>query len=370
MKILIVRIGGGLGGAEIYNLNLIEGIGRFFPKTEVFFVTNLPDFAEELEKRKVKAFVLPVWPGEIGTKKDLLKFLPHFPQYLFYFLKIIFSLRKEKIDLVCLQGTTEKLILSPIFKIFRLPVIWLEHGPFFAFQKTILVKVGYKWESRLVERIITVSKDSQKNLKNNGIKNPICVWTGIAGKKKESKKSKELVVGFSGAVCWEKGIRDFLEVAFVVKERMEKVRFLLVGDGPQLNWMKEAVRVLGMEKNFIFPGWQKSVDPFLEQMDIFFFPTYHLEGLPLALLEAMAMGIPVVARDIGGNRELVVNGKTGYLFKEESSEEVAKIIVELLKNIPKRKAMGEVARKRWKKYFNEEGWIKKMYKIFEEVAKK
>jgi len=370
MKILIVRIGGGFGGAEIYNLNLIEGIGRFFPKTEVFSVTNLPDFAKELERRKAEVFILPVWSGEIGTKKDLLKFLPHFPQYLFYFLKTIFSLRKEKIDIVCLQGTTEKLVLTPIFKILRLSVIWLEHGPFFAFEKTTLVKVWYKWASRLVEKIITVSKDSQKNLEENGIKNPICILTGIAGKKKKKKKSKELVVGFSGAICWEKGIRDFIETAFVVGKEIKNVKFLLVGDGSQLSWAKKAVKVLGMEKNFVFPGWQKNVDSFLEKMDVFFFPTRHLEGLSLALLEAMAMGIPIVARDIGGNRELVTKGKTGYLFKEESSEEVAKMIAGLLKNTQKRKAMREASRKRWEKYFNEERWIKKMYKVFEGVVGK
>jgi len=369
MKILIIRIGGGVGGAEVYNLKLVEGMGRFFPETEFFFITNLPDFAKELEKRRAKVFVLPIWPGEIGTKKDLVKFLPHFPQYLFYFLKTIFSLKKEKIDLVFLQGTTEKIILTPLFKIFRLPVIWLEHGPFFAFQKTTLVKVCYKWAGQLAEKIITVSKDSQKNLEENGIKNPICVWTGIAGHKKVSKKDKELVVGFSGAICWEKGIRDFLEVAFVIREKMKNVKFLLVGDGPQLNWAKEAVKVLGMEKNFVFPGWQKNVGQFLEKMDIFFFPTYHLEGLSIALLEAMAMGIPIVARDIGGNRELVIDGKTGYLFKKEPSEKVAEIIVGLLKDKKKREAMGKAARERIEKYFNEERWIKKMHKIFKEVAR-
>jgi len=372
MKILTTRIASGFGGAEVYNLKLVEGMGRFFPETEFFFITNLPEFTKELEKRRVKVFILSIWPGEIGTKKDLLKFLPHFPQYLFYFLKTIFSLRKEKIDLVFLQGTTEKIILTPIFKIFRLPVIWLEHGPFFAFPKTILVRVCYKWASQLAEKIITVSKDSQKNLEKNGIKNPICIWIGRDLKrfKKKTRIGENKVIGFCGAICWEKGIRDFLEVAFVIKEKMKNVKFLLVGDGPQLNWAKEAVKVLGMEKNFVFPGWQKNVRSYLEKMDIFLFPTHHLEGLPAAVLEAMAMGVPVVARDIGGNRELVVHGKTGYLFKDETPEEVAEIIVNLLKDGKKRRAMGRAARERVEKYFSEERWIKKLHKVFEEVARK
>jgi len=223
----------------------------------------------------------------------------------------------------------------------------------------------------MVKKIITVSKDSKRDLEENGIKNVISVWTGIAGKKEYKKPKKdELVVGFSGAICWEKGIRDFIEIAFVVGEEVKNIKFLLIGDGPQLNWAKEAVKVLGMEKNFVFPGWQRNVWPFLVKMDIFFFPTLHLEGLSLALLEAMAAGIPIVARDIGGNRELVINGKTGYLFKEQTPEEVAEMIIKILKDRKKREAMGKAAQERVEKYFNEERWIKKIHKVFEEVTKK
>ncbi|MGB9707074.1 MAG: glycosyltransferase, partial [Microgenomates group bacterium] len=84
---------------------------------------------------------------------------------------------------------------------------------------------------------------------------------------------------------------------------------------------------------------------------------------------AMAMGIPVVARDIGGNRELVVQGRTGYLFKNETPEELAEIIINLLKDKKKREAMGRAARERVKKYFSEERWVRQIHKVFEEVGR-
>lgn len=90
----------------------------------------------------------------------------------------------------------------------------------------------------------------------------------------------------------------------------------------------------------------------------------------MVLLEAMAMGIPVVARDIGGNRELVVHGKTGYLFKDESPEELAEIIIDLLKDKKKREAMGKAARERIIKYFNEKKWVTELHRVFEEAAKR
>jgi len=372
MRVLLTRTAQRIGGAEIYNLNLIEGIRKYFPESGVFFITNLPDFGKELEKRGAKVFILPVWSEEIGTKKDLLRFFPYFPQYLFYFLKTIFSLKKEKIDLVCFQGTTEKLILTPIFKIFNIPVIWVEHGPFFAFKKATLVKIWYKWASRMAEKIITVSEDSRENLTVSGIKKAVCIWIGRGFKKnkKRIKNEKNKVVGFCGAICWEKGIRDFIEIAFTIRQETKNIKFLLVGDSPQITWAKKVVKVLGIGKNFVFTGWQKNVRPHLAKMDVFLFPTHHLEGLPAVVLEAMAMGVPVVARDIGGNRELVVHGKTGYLFKDETPEEVADIIVNLLKDKKKREAMGKAARERVAKYFSEERWIREMHKVFEEVAKK
>ena len=323
-----------------------------------------------MEKLGVKVFVLPISGIEVGTKRDLYNFFPHFPKYFFYFLKTIFRLKKEKIDLVFIQSNTDKLILTPIFKIFRLPVIWLEHGPFFAYKRSRIICFWYKFMNRITDKVITVSKDSQADLLKGGIKKVSCVRTGVEMRSfKKSKKVRGLIVGYTGAICWEKGIRDFLEVAFNIRKKMKNVKFLLVGNGPQLNWAKEAVKVLGMEKNFVFPGWQKNVWPYLEKMDVFLFPTL-LEGLSLALLEVMVKGIPIVARDIGGNRELVVNGKTGYLFKEEPPEKIAEIIVGLLKDKKKREAMGKAARERVKKYFNEERWIKELHKVFEEVVRK
>jgi glycosyltransferase involved in cell wall biosynthesis len=113
----------------------------------------------------------------------------------------------------------------------------------------------------------------------------------------------------------------------------------------------------------VFTGFLEDVRPILGVFDLIFYPI-KMGSLSLSLLEAMAMGVPVVTRDIGGNRELVVHNKTGILFKDEKPEELAKIILALLRDKKRRLAMARAGRERVKKYFNEERWIREMRAVW------
>ena len=374
MKILLVRMAPRIGGAEMYNLNLIKGIRKYYQETELFFITNLSEFAQKIQVAEAKAFVLPVFSEEVGTRRGLGRAILGLPKYLYRFPSTILNLRKKHgIRLVVFQGTTEKIFLTPLLKILNFKIVWFEHGPVFAFKRAKEVLFLYRFTSRFADKIITVSKNAEKDLIGRGIRKEkvVCVHTGIDTKyfSPGKKKSKDLVVGFVGAICFEKGIRNFLKTAIVINWQKKGVKFVLVGEGPELIWAKEVAKKVGMSKDFVFTGHQEDIRPYLRNFSLFFFPTLHLEGLSLSLMEAMAMEIPVVARDIGGNRELVVHGKTGYLFKDETPEELADIIIDLLKNEKKRKTMGKAARKRIVKYFNEERWTRGLHAVFEEVVK-
>lgn len=383
MNILIVRVGGSIGGAEIYNLNLIKGFKKYFPEVKLFFITNLPAFAKRLESSGAKVFVLSAFSEEVGTKKDLLKLFWHLPKYLFSYLKtVLFINRKKHLDLIWFHGTTEKIVLTPILKALGFSVVWLEQGPFFALPKTRIVIFLYKFSSRFVEKIITVSKDSRENIISESIsqKKVICVQTSIDASyfsplstqetdkiKSELKiKKGEKIIGYVGTICQEKGIRDFLQVADLLSQK--KIKFVLVGDGSMLAWIKRAAQKRNLARKFVFTGSQEEVKRYLGIFDIFFFPTY-LEGLSLALLEAIAMGKPVVARNVGGNKELIVDGKTGYLFKNESHKEIANLLIKLLENKEKREKMGLAARKRAVEYFNLKRLTTDLHSVFTDCIK-
>jgi glycosyltransferase involved in cell wall biosynthesis len=351
MRIVLVRAGARIGGAERYNQYLIAGFKKYFPKDKLILLTNV---------RGLGGRIAPFFLKETGTKKDLLRLFLNLPRYLYYWLGAILKVsRKKRVDWVVLQGANEKLVLTLILRLLGFRVCWIEHGPFFAFPSARVVLWLYRCVSFLASKIIAVSNDAGRFINTDKL---VIIRTGIdvvfPGGGGKVRSSKRFAVAFIGSLAEEKGVKDFVRTGVL----LQGVDFLLVGDGPLLGWVKERVKNF---VNFKILGRIEDVDEFLENVDLLFFPTRHLEGLSLSLLEAMGMGVPVVTRDVGGNRELVIHNKTGILFKNERPEELAKIILNLLRDKKRREAMGRAARARVKKYFSEERWVKEMRAVWE-----
>ncbi len=93
-----------------------------------------------------------------------------------------------------------------------------------------------------------------------------------------------------------------------------KIVYLICGDGEQKDAIRRKASELGLEKQVILTGYVDSVPALLHQCDVFVFPSTR-EGLPVALMEAMAVGLPVIASDIRGNRDLIKQGRGGCLVK-------------------------------------------------------
>ena len=91
------------------------------------------------------------------------------------------------------------------------------------------------------------------------------------------------------------------------------------------------------------------------------------EGFPIALLEAMASALPVVATDVGGNSEIVIHGETGFLVPPRAPETMADAICRLLLNREEAKSMGEKGRERVKQYFSFEKMMRSYENIYESI---
>lgn len=130
----------------------------------------------------------------------------------------------------------------------------------------------------------------------------------------------------------------------------------IAGDGPQLENLKSLANELGIADRVTFLGWQsrEELTKQYQVANIFLFPSRH-EGMPNAVLEAMACGLPVVATRIAGNEELVVEDETGLLVPTESVGELRDALRKILSNPNLRKQMGLASRRRveenysWKK---------------------
>lgn len=134
------------------------------------------------------------------------------------------------------------------------------------------------------------------------------------------------------SVNLEKGIWEYLQVALTVSKKNKTIKFLVLGDGPDLPMAKKFVKQNKLTHNVTFVGYQKNAKKCLAQMSVFLSPIKHLGGLSFSVQSAMAMGVVPIVTNIGGNRELVRNGVTGYIFSRFYTKEAVKTILKLYKN--------------------------------------
>jgi PEP-CTERM/exosortase A-associated glycosyltransferase len=146
----------------------------------------------------------------------------------------------------------------------------------------------------------------------------------------------KIVLGFIGSFYAYEGLPLLLEALPIVLQKQPTVRLLLVGGGPQEALLKQKVQELGLEGNVIFTGRvnHERVQDYYNQVDIFIYPRLSMRltelVTPLKPLEAMAQGRLVVASDVGGHKELLVEGVTGCLFKAGDKHALAHTVLSLL----------------------------------------
>ncbi|MCI5140150.1 MAG: glycosyltransferase [Candidatus Electrothrix sp. ATG1] len=137
------------------------------------------------------------------------------------------------------------------------------------------------------------------------------------------------LIGAFGRISPEKGQKYFLAAAAQVLKVFPEARFLIVGDGFQGEEMREYTVALGISKAVIFAGFRSDVAALYSALDIFVLPSL-LEGTPMALLEAMATELPVIASDVGGVGRIIRHGENGLLVPSADANALAAEIRKLL----------------------------------------
>ncbi len=122
----------------------------------------------------------------------------------------------------------------------------------------------------------------------------------------------------------------FVRAARIVKDSYPEAVFVLAGDGELKEKVESLVQELDMRDSLFIPGWIGDINGLLSRTNVFVLTSLH-EGLPMALLEAMAKGIPVVASAVDGIKDIIQNGKNGLIFAPEDTEGFSRAILSLLK---------------------------------------
>jgi glycosyltransferase involved in cell wall biosynthesis len=137
------------------------------------------------------------------------------------------------------------------------------------------------------------------------------------------------IVGIVAGFKPPKALHYFVDVAKTVSDRISGVKFLMVGDGELRPQLEAQIHELELESVVKIVGWRRDIPELLQVFDIFLL-TSLWEGLPRVLVEAMVIGIPVVAMDIDGIAEVVKNGENGYLVSPGDTDKMAEQVINLL----------------------------------------
>lgn len=176
------------------------------------------------------------------------------------------------------------------------------------------------------------------------------------------------LVGFVGRLSWEKGPDQFVEAAAVVHRQRPDVHFAVVGEGPVDTYLAELIHQHELEEVVHLAGlWADPAEvyPALDLIAL----TSHSEGMPLALLEAMACGVPVAAMNVGGVLEIVEFGKTGLLVSPGDPDEMGRTLVSLLSRPEGLKQMGLAGRQRAEALFDLRTSVRQTADLFRELAR-
>lgn len=158
-------------------------------------------------------------------------------------------------------------------------------------------------------------------------------------------RAMPLTIGYVARLSTEKNPELFVRAAARVHRECPAVRFVIVGDGPLRGGLAALAHGLGLEHALRFEGIRQDMPDVYATLDVLALTSWH-EGTPLALLEAMASGVPVVATSVGGVPELVVVGTSGLLTPPGDDAALAHALLTLVRDAPLRARLGAGARTR------------------------
>ena len=162
--------------------------------------------------------------------------------------------------------------------------------------------------------------------------------TRTAARRELGCKPQERVVGWVGRLVDIKGCDDFVRAAALVATEMRSARFLVAGDGPESGALRALATQLGVAGRMRFLGQRRDIPRIMAALDVFALTSVN-EGLGRVLVEAMAAGAPVVATNVGGVPEVVIDGETGVLVQPRDPRDMADALVRLLRSKSERRRL-------------------------------
>jgi len=354
------------------------------------YLLNNPDFDVQLA-------VGPVPEGEIDLtnlayeREIPVKVIPNLINKIRPLdnLKAIAELRalmiREKYDIVHTHSSVAGIIGRTAAFLARTPII-VHHIHGWGVQENMprTLKVVYLSLERLCAKITTRLIAVSIPTKRKGVDLRICseekislIYNGIRLEDFRENIDKNLkiqelglnpdykIVGMIGRLDKQKNPLDFIKAAAIVLNNYSDVQFFIAGDGLLRGNCDQLIDKLALRGKFYLLGFRNDINQILPILKITVMSSLW-EGLPMVFQEAMSAGIPIVANDVDGASDVIVNGETGYLVTPHQPQEMADRILDLLEDDELCNRMGQVARSNSER-FSSDRMVQEIGELYKEL---
>ena len=327
----------GVGGVGIYMKNLVSNLNY-----ELFNVINFKEINNDKLLTLVDS-VKGITIRNIALKARVLISFLTFP-FKIYFCDAHIIHANPSFNFIALIREGLFILISSLFN--RRIVVFI-HGWDPKVEKKVMTdKLLLHLFQKVYNKsdvIIVLSHDFKEKLCQMGIKKKILVETtmvddelinglNIQAKSKTTNNEHTIRILFLSRVVRTKGIYEAIESFSILSKKYDNVELLVAGDGPELQAVKGYVTSHHLS-NIKFLGYvgEKAKKKVFLNSHIYFFPSYH-EGMPISVLEAMAFGLPVVTRAVGGLKDFFKNGEHGFITNSRDPKYFAYLLERLIAN--------------------------------------
>lgn len=371
------------GGAERVSLNLLKAYDKEkYNIVPVLLIRPWEEktfFAMEIEKLSIDYLSIPVAARPLEDGKDYFRILRCY--------RILFSIIQQgAFDIIHTNGYFADILGIPLAKFFRISHMSTCHGYIDNDINLRLYNIIDIFLLKYSNQIISVAGDIKNKLIERGIsKNKISTITNSVSlptitdkriseirvliRRDLNIKNNETLIGYVGRLSQEKGLKYLLTAGKELLNAGLPVKIILIGDGPLREDLESSMDTLGLQNDIIFTGFKKDVKAMLPALDMFILPSL-TEGTPMALLEAMSYGIPVVATSVGGIPLVINNRKNGLLVSPSNSSEIVNAAMELINDKHLREKVSKGAKNSVQERYNLKKWVRKIESFYLDLTEK
>ena len=353
-----------VGGMERVVMHLVRNMDRSRYRPIVVCIARKGDFALALEETDVPVLCLDKPPGvSLAAPR-----------------KLAGMIRDHQVRIVHMHNSGPFFTGTLASVLRRVPVrVYTDHARDFPDRWRVMMTERVL--GRLIDRAVAVSEETRQNLIRylsipankiqvipNGVEAPqVPPDDDLAELRREFGAGPgDLLVVVIARLEAQKAIHRMIDAARIVHERLPHVRFLVVGGGNLEGQLREMIRDRNLEEVFHLAGWRLDATALLAAADVFALSS-NWEGLPMSLLEAIALSKPAVCPNVGDVGKAILDGESGCLVKPNDAAALAETLIGLLTDPERMAAMGARARRLFDERFGAATMARQYEALFEEV---